>query len=100
VAADAVILAVGEHAQQPYLQIGRHIADLVQKQRSALCLLEAPAPGALRSGKGAALVAEELRLEQVLRNGRGVDRNERSGARGLCRCSARATSSLPVRTRR
>ncbi len=43
VATDAVVLAVGEHAQQPYLQIGRHVADLVEKQRSALGLLEAPA---------------------------------------------------------
>ena len=43
VAADAVVLAVGEHAQQAHLQIGRHVADLVQEQRAALGLLEAPA---------------------------------------------------------
>ena len=44
VAADAVVLAIGQHAQQAHLQIGRHVADLVQEQRPALGLLEAPAP--------------------------------------------------------
>ena len=43
VAADAVVLAVGEHAQQAHLQVGRHVADLVQEQRAALGLLEAAA---------------------------------------------------------
>src|SRR3569832_561265 len=31
-AADAIELAVGEHAQQPRLALGRHVADLNQKQ--------------------------------------------------------------------
>ena len=43
VAADAVVLAVGEHAQQAHLQVGRHVADLVEEQRAAFGLLEAPA---------------------------------------------------------
>ena len=77
VAADAVILAVGEHAQQAHLQVRRHVADLVQEQRAAFGLLEAAAARALRAGEGAALVAEELGLEQVLRDGRRVDRDER-----------------------
>ena len=42
-AADAVVLAVGQHAQQPHLQVGRHVADLVQEQRAAFGLLEAAA---------------------------------------------------------
>ena len=46
VAADAVVLAVGEHAQQPHLQVGRHVADFVEEQRAAFGLLEAPAPHA------------------------------------------------------
>ena len=79
VPADAVILAVRQHAQQTHLQIGRHVADLVQEQRPALGLLEAPAAQALRAGERAALMAEELRLEQVLGNRRRVDRDERPG---------------------
>ena len=43
VAADAVELAVGEHAQQARLQVRRHVADLVEEQRAALGLLEAAA---------------------------------------------------------
>ena len=64
VAADAVVLAVGEHAQQAHLQVGRHVADLVQEQRAALGLLEPSAARALRAGERAALVPEELGLEQ------------------------------------
>jgi hypothetical protein len=47
-------------------------------------LLEAAAPRALRAGERAALVAEQFALEQVLRDRRGVDRDERPAARGLC----------------
>ena len=60
VAADAVELAVGQHAQQPRLQVERHVADLVEEQRAAVGLLEAAAAHRLRAGEGAALVAEQL----------------------------------------
>ena len=60
VAADAVELAVGQHAQQARLQVERHVADLVEEQRAAVGLLEAAAPRRLRAGEGAALVAEQL----------------------------------------
>ena len=43
VAADAVVLAVREHAQQAHLQVRRHVADLVEEQRAAFGLLEAAA---------------------------------------------------------
>ena len=96
-AADAVELAVAQHAQQPRLQVERHVADLVEEQRAAVGLLEAAAARRLRAGEGAALVAEQFAFEQVLGDRRGVDRDERAlAARGLCSCSARATSSLPV----
>ena len=49
VTADAVVLAVGEHAQEPHLQVGRHVADLVEEQRAALGLLEAAAAQRLRA---------------------------------------------------
>src|SRR6185436_21086823 len=44
VAADAIELAVGEDAQQPRLQVERHVADLVEEERAAVGLLEAAAP--------------------------------------------------------
>src|SRR6185369_170489 len=78
VAADAVELAVGEDAQEARLQVERHVADLVEEERAAVGLLKAAAPRRLRTGERAALVAEELRLEQVLRDRRGVDRDERA----------------------
>ena len=84
VAADAIELAVGEHAQQARLQVERHVADLVEEERAAVGLLEAAAARGLRAGEGAALVAEQLGLEQVLRDRRGVDRDERAaGARAV-----------------
>src|SRR5205085_5240832 len=52
VAAHAVERAVGENAQQARLQLGRHVADLVQEKRAAFGLLEAPAPLLLRAGEG------------------------------------------------
>src|SRR5688572_3755125 len=38
--ADAIELVIRQHPQQTSLEIGRHIADLVQEQRSAIRLLE------------------------------------------------------------
>jgi hypothetical protein len=84
VAADAIELAVGEDAQQARLQVERHVADLVEEERAAVGLLEAAAPRRLRAGERAALVAEQLGFEQVLRDRRGVDRDERPrGARAV-----------------
>jgi hypothetical protein len=40
-AAHAVVLAVGQHTQEPHLQVGGHVADLVEEQRAAFRLLEA-----------------------------------------------------------
>ena len=62
VPADAIEGAVRQHAQQPGLQLRRHVADLVEEQGAALGLLEAAAPLLLGAGKRAALVAEQLRL--------------------------------------
>src|SRR5512134_97095 len=78
-AAHAVEVPVRQHPQQPRLQLGRHVADLVEKERAPLRLLEAPAPLRLRPRERAALVAEKLRLEQLARDGRGIDCNERPG---------------------
>ena len=75
----------------------RQLADLVEEQRAAVGQLEAAL--ALRDGAGerALLVTEQLALEQRLGQRRAVDRHERAGARRAeKRCSARATTSLPV----
>ena len=64
-AADALELLLLEDAQQLRLQLERDVADLVEEERAAVRQLEAPDP--LRDGAGerAALVAEELALEQA-----------------------------------
>ena len=90
VAADAVILAVGQHAQKAHLQVEWHVADLVEEQRAAFRLLESAAAHRLRARERAALVAEELGLEQFRGNGRRVQCDERF-------CLARAV--LVQRTR-
>ncbi len=77
VAADRPVLALLQHAQQLGLQVGRHLADLVEQQRAALGHLEQPFLVDRRAGERALLVAEQLRLDQVLRDGRAVDLDER-----------------------
>ena len=57
-----------QEAQQLGLQLGRHLADLVEEQRAALGLLDQPGAwplGAVRVR--AARVAEQLALDQLAR---------------------------------
>ncbi len=75
-AADAVEVAVRQHAQKSGLKIKWHVPDLVEEQGAVLGLLEAAAPHGLGAGEGAALVAEQLRFQQVLRDRRGVQGDE------------------------
>ncbi len=75
-AADAIELAVLQYAQQAGLQVRRHVADFIQKQRAAVGLLEAALALGSSAGKRAALVAEELGLQQILGDGCGVDGDE------------------------
>jgi hypothetical protein len=89
-AADAVELALGQHAQQARLQRRRHVADLVEEQRAAVGLFEAAAAQRVGAGERALLVAEQLRFEQLLRNRRGVQRDERPCWRAGCADAARA----------
>ena len=74
----------------------RHLADLVEEERAAVGLLEEALLVAQRAGEGAALVAEQLALEQVLGQRAAVDRQDALLARGLEKWMARAMSSLPV----
>ncbi len=74
--ADAVELALGQHAQQPRLQQQRHVADLVQEERAAIGLFEASCVTTRRAGEGAGFVAEQFRLQQFRGNRRGIERDE------------------------
>ena len=76
-AADPLELALLQDAQQLGLHGRRQLADLVEEQRAAV----APARSGrgcwpVGPGEGAPLVAEQLALEQRLRQGRAVDRDE------------------------
>ena len=60
----AIDLALLQDAQQLGLQRRRQLADLVEEQRAAVGLLERPTLPLGGAGERAALVAEELALEQ------------------------------------
>ena len=77
VVADALVLALLQHAQQLALQIERNLADLVEEDRAAVGELETPDPIAMRARERAFHVAEELALEQLVRNRCAIDLHER-----------------------
>ena len=79
-AADAHELALLEHAQELDLRRRRNLADLVEKERSRISELEPPEPALGGAGKCALLVAEQLTLEQRLRERADVLGDERLGA--------------------
>ena len=68
--ADALELALLQHAQQLHLQRRAHRPDFVEEERAAVRLLEPALPVADGAGERAAHVAEQLRLEQRLGNAR------------------------------
>jgi hypothetical protein len=70
---DPVEVPVTQNAQQAGLQLKRHVADFIQKQGAAISLLKAAPAHGLRTGEGAALMAKQLALQQILGNGRRVD---------------------------
>ena len=65
-----------DHPQQLDLLGQRHALDLVEEQAAAVGVLDAPDALALRAGEGTALVAEQLALEDALRNRRAVEGDE------------------------
>jgi hypothetical protein len=67
-AADAFELLLLQHAQQLRLQLEGKVAHLVEKQRAAVGQLEASDALLDGTGKGAALVTEELALQQAGRD--------------------------------
>ena len=66
-----------EHAQQLRLGGRPHLADLVEEERALVRQLELAELLRVRVGERAALVAEELALEQRLGDGGAVERDER-----------------------
>jgi hypothetical protein len=78
-AANRPVLTLLQHAQQFRLQVRRHLADLVEHERAALGEFEQPHLVGVGAREGALLVAEELRLDEVLRNRGAVDLDEGAG---------------------
>ena len=76
VVADALELALLQHAQQLHLQRHAHRAHFVEEERAAMRLFEPALPRADGAGERAAHVAEDLGLEQVLRDRAAVERDE------------------------
>ena len=97
---DALELAFLQHAQQLGLDVGGQIADLVEEDRAAVRQLETALAHRDRAGKGAALVSEQLALDQRRRQG-GAVRPGRTDARGgCCGCAPPArTAPCPCRSR-
>ena len=76
-AADPLHQPVLQHAQQPHLRLQRQLGHFVEKQRAAVGALEPAAALRHRAGEAAALVAEELRIDQFARDRAAVHANER-----------------------
>ena len=83
-AAEPLELAFLQHAQHLRLRHRAHLGDFVQKQHAAGGQLDLAGFGLLRARERAALVAEELRLEQLLGEGGTVQGHERPAAAGRC----------------
>ena len=76
IAADALVAALLQNAQQPQLHAGVGGAHLVEEHGPAAGLLEAALALAHGAGEGAFLMPEQFRLEDALGQGRAVDLDE------------------------
>src|SRR6185503_4274614 len=76
-AADPADFLALEHAQQLRLHVERQLADLVEEHRAAVRALERARVRAGRAGERAALVAEQLALDQVRWDRAAVEDDER-----------------------
>src|SRR6267142_763128 len=75
-AADSLVPALLEHAQELRLRRRGELAHFVEKQCAARRKLEPTALQLVRTGKGTALVPEQLGLDQGFRQRRTVERDE------------------------
>ena len=82
--AEPLELAFLQHAQELRLCRQAHLGDFVEKQHAAGGQLDLTGLGLLGAGERAALVAEELRLEQLLGERRAVQGDERAAASRGC----------------
>src|ERR1043166_2095095 len=80
-AAEATNHARLEGAKELGLQLPRKMMDFVEKQRARARELHESLLRGLRAGERAALVAEQLGFEKILRNRGAVDRDERLARR-------------------
>ena len=76
VAAQARDFPFFEHTQQLGLRRGRQIADLIQEQRPPARRLERALARRVGAGERAALVAEQLALDKLMRQRCAVERDE------------------------
>jgi len=76
VAAEALEFPVLEHAQQLGLEPQRQLTDLVQKDGALAGLFETAGLGLVGAGEGTLLIAEQLRFQEIFRNGGAVDLDE------------------------
>ena len=75
--ADPEQLAVLDHAEQPHLDGLAELADLVEEERPEVGLLEPPLALRDRAGEGAALVTEQLGVDELGGHRTAVDAQER-----------------------
>ena len=80
---DPLELALLQHAEQRDLGLDGQVADLVEEDGAAVGQLEATEAPLRRPGERALLVAEQLRRDELARNGRAIDADE--GPRGARR---------------
>src|SRR2546430_14923137 len=85
-------------SQQLRLGGERKIDDFIEEQRTAPGQLELPLLALMRPGERTLLVAEQLRLDQRVRDRAAVDGDERLGAAGA-RGRARPGPALPCGAR-
>src|SRR5581483_6395049 len=74
--AEALVLPLLEDAEELDLRLERHLADLVQEERALASRLELAGAVAIGAREGAALVAEELALDERPGERRAVDGDE------------------------
>ena len=84
--AETAHLPLLQNAQQLRLKVDGHLGDLVEEQGAACGGLDQTAPVAVGPGEGPAAVAEQLRLDQLLRDGGAVDADEGARRRACSGC--------------
>ena len=93
--AEALELAVLQHAEQLRLRFRRQLADFVEEDRPAVGELEAPHLRRARVGERALLAAEQLAFDQRRRQRRAVDADETGIAAGTLAVDRVSRHALP-----